>query len=455
LKRFSLVLALAMILCLAFVGSAYANFGPHGGYANDTDSCAGCHRAHTSFSTVQWVDGTDTPTSHSALLVGSASTMTEFCNACHGDTAPGAATNVQSGVFDSGPSGASGIALGAASGTNPANGTYPADGGSVAVAYQTASQFNAPLNGGGFDRMPSPYQWETNATVAYQQTTSAHNMESVGVLWGAGNASDQTLALDCTSCHDPHGTSNYRLLKANVNGVTVGGYESDGITPNAFVFSNETGYPAAGWLKHGDGAAQMLAYRPNYTQTDDTPILHKYADGSKSLSVWCAACHTQYAQRDGSAADPDATYDYGTAEPNAAFNAGLGVVGAQTRHRHPVDVNLDNGKASNANKTLTEAVVDGRTKTDGTLGNTNWVPLEHNTNSAVGFEDNFIGCLTCHRAHGSGVAETGYAAAHLAKNASGVWGPVRDGVPGVDPAKGSSNLLRADNRGVCERCHNK
>ena len=34
--------------------------------------------------------------------------MTEFCNACHGDTAPGASTNVASGIFDSGPSAAIG-----------------------------------------------------------------------------------------------------------------------------------------------------------------------------------------------------------------------------------------------------------------------------------------------------------------------------------------------------------
>ena len=109
LKRISLVLVLALALTLVFVGSAYANFGPHGGYIEDTDSCAGCHRAHTSFSAVTfrprvvpplW-DDADNP---SALLVGSAATMSEFCNACHGDSAPGASTNVIAGLFDGGPS---------------------------------------------------------------------------------------------------------------------------------------------------------------------------------------------------------------------------------------------------------------------------------------------------------------------------------------------------------------
>ena len=56
LKRFSFVLVLSAALVLAFASGAYANFGPHGGYVNDTDACAGCHRAHTSFSTVGWTD---------------------------------------------------------------------------------------------------------------------------------------------------------------------------------------------------------------------------------------------------------------------------------------------------------------------------------------------------------------------------------------------------------------
>ncbi|MDH4140907.1 MAG: hypothetical protein OEV43_10110, partial [Coriobacteriia bacterium] len=96
MKRIILTVA-AAILLVAFSGAeAYANFGPHGGYAADTDSCAGCHRAHTSFSPITWTDPAGN--SHSALLVSSASTMLEFCLACHGDDAPGASTNVVAGV---------------------------------------------------------------------------------------------------------------------------------------------------------------------------------------------------------------------------------------------------------------------------------------------------------------------------------------------------------------------
>ncbi len=422
MKRISIVLALSLALCLAFVGSAYANFGPHGGYIDDTDSCAGCHRAHTSFSTVGWTDTLGTQ-HDSALLVGSAATMTEFCNACHGDTAPGASTNVASGVFDSGPSAASSVATPNASGANGVT-----DGGvSVATMYQTASTFNAPLNGGGFNRMPDPYAWQTSTSVSYKATSSAHKMDVTGPLWGAGASPQQfggTVGLTCTDCHDPHGQSNYRLLKASVNGVTVGGYDSSDV-PTPFVFSNEIGYPVptyvanpgggvqvgslpnGGWLKHEAGAAQMALYRPNYTKTDGTVILHtETLPQTKSMSVWCSACHTNYNQPNAGQA---VTYNYDPYLP------GLGAapqVGSKAYHRHAVDQNM--GAGIGVGRALQEEVVQDSA----------WVPLE-NPPSGGDWSDGYIGCLTCHRAHGSSVEMTGWAAAHLSVNASGTYIPVQ------------------------------
>jgi len=96
------------------------------------------------------------------------------------------------------------------------------------------------------------------------------------------------------------------------------------------------------------------------------------------------------------------------------------------------------------------------------------VPLEldegNDPNDNTLFYQNWIGCLTCHRAHGSSAVMTGWAAASLTTNASGTVIPVQDGIAGVSPDKddvagapvtGSSALLRANQRGVCERCHNK
>jgi hypothetical protein len=464
-----------------FAGSAFANFGPHGGYVNDTDACAGCHRAHTSFSTVGWTDGLGTQHA-SALLVGSASTMTEFCNACHGDAAPGASTNVASGVFDSGPSAGNDIVTGLnkpgailgdvnASWTATVGATSPDQlvYGAGANQVITDSQFGAPLNGGGFDRMPDPYAWQsggnTVGAVNFVASSSVHNMDAAGPLWGSGSAVTQ-LTLTCTDCHDPHGSSNYRLLKAKPNpaGPVVGGYGADNETPNAFVFSNETGYPVpqavydsgnpgggvpvpgysdGGWLKHADGAAQVANYRPNYTDTTGTPILHTDMSTSlstKSMSTWCSACHMNYNQI---TAGATTSYDYSPYMPlDASGASALPQLGVKDYHRHATNQNMAAGIG--ATRALAEQ----------------WVPLETPGSGLDSFANSYIGCLTCHRAHGSSAAMSGWSSAHLVANAAGTYMPAKDSIPGVDPdkgttANGTSALLRANNRGVCERCHNK
>lgn len=431
MKRFSILLGLAAALSLVFVGSAFANFGPHGGYAQDTDSCAGCHRAHSSFSTINYtprVGGellaeNEKP---SALLVGSAATMTEFCNACHGTAAPGASTNVVTGQFDSGPSAPGSIVV-------------PAAWGGVATVYQTGSTALGALNGGGF-RTAGYF----GSAASLNAVTSAHGMEQTGILWGAGNAAaNMTGVLTCTSCHDPHGSSNYRILKDTVNNTAVGGYNPDG-TPNGMVFSTETGYSdvvaTGGWLKHDEGKLQMDAYRPNYTA--ESSVIKAGTQGS-SMSAWCAACHTQYNQN-------SSAYDYGV---NESFNTTS--VGSKTRHRHPVDISVKAGDANLQVLPMESAVATH-------------VPLE--SAGGADYRDDHIGCLTCHYAHGTAAVMTdgGWARAHLETNTSDVWIPVRDAITGVNPDKvgapglvgdpaitGSSALLRINDRGVCERCHNK
>ncbi len=403
LKRFSLVFCLVMALSLVFAGAAFANFGPHGGYATDTDSCAGCHRAHTSFSTVEFEPKVPGPGGNvNALLVGSASTMLEFCYACHGDSAPGASTNVQAGIFDGAASTAAAVAGGALVATTP---TSP---------YQTASTFNMPLNGGGFDQAAYNYSWEENAGAVYKAVTSSHSMERTGVLWGAGNGSNQSTYLICTSCHDPHGSSNYRLLKDTVNNTPVGGYNSTGslgeTAPDAFVYSTEVGYPLTsegGWKKGPDGAAQMAIYKPDYT--GGTPVAAGTLD--KSLSSWCAGCHTGYNHN----SDDPATKNYGSYETT---------VGAQVRHRHPVDIPLTAGDAIIQTPAM-EFVLDKR------------IPLEANV-GAADYRSNNVGCLTCHLAHGSSQDMTGWAAASLSGVglAEGDFIPVIGRRPGCQPGQG-------------------
>lgn len=244
----ALAVAIAASVLLLTPGIALANFAIHGGYPMETDSCAGCHRAHTAASSITWTN--DAQQERSALLLSSADETFEFCLTCHGDDAAGAATNVISGVYE-------------------ARGPY--------------GTLGASLNGGGFER------------VGGMATTSNHTFN--GGSWGAwgGGATGREgiittgygnqIVMSCSSCHDVHGSSNYRILRDVVNGVRVGGYNPvpnnpQNPTPTPFVISNEPGYPAGGWLLHEPGAAQVAGYRPNYT----TPMYAK-APGEDRKSV--------------------------------------------------------------------------------------------------------------------------------------------------------------------------
>ena len=242
-KRLFLATVLVALAALALPTAAFANFAIHGNYVTDTDACAGCHRAHTSVATIGWTDTLGTE-HESALLVTSATEMWQFCYACHDATSQGADTNVQQGIYE---------------------GTLYGTSGAV-------------LNGGGFDSLDE------------SATTSTHMYK--GSSWGAygggyagtgdvflpdGSNAGQgpnafmvgtgnSIKMDCASCHDPHGSANYRILKAVVNGNNVGGYTNTGPTPqdpdpDGFVSSVETGWPLLGFRLH----TPYPAYQPNYT----------------------------------------------------------------------------------------------------------------------------------------------------------------------------------------------
>lgn len=417
MKRLSLIVVLALAIAMLSAGAAYANFGPHGGYATDTDACAGCHRAHSSFSPIARTDYFDDTKAGvgSALLVSSATTMEDFCNACHGADAPGASTNVEEGIFDSGPSGAD---------------TVPIAG---AILYQTSSSLNATLNAGGFESVgPSTGTMTSNHTM--------NSAAAASPMWGAGNSAvsvdAQVSGFTCTNCHDPHGSSNFRLLKDQVNGESVGGYLADG-TPTPFVLSAEITYPQSGWYKGPAGKTQMDAYRPNYT----TPTYRQGVAG-KNMSVWCAACHTEYNVK-------SSAYDYAQYEQDTDSAT---QVGSKTRYRHAVNVSLLAGRDPQltfANEVeLNSALpLEQRYQKDPSVVN------------AKDFDD-FIGCLTCHVAHGTDATMNGWANSELTYDAARTvaWVPqlrtTASPNQGVNP-NFSSSLLRTDNRGVCERCHNK
>lgn len=519
-KKLLILLAAAFVLAL-IPTVAYANFGIHGGYVADTDSCAGCHRAHTATSRITW-----SPGGGNALLVGPPTDQLYiFCYVCHSGGAPGASTNVEAGIFD------------------------------ASVAGQvTESTTDAALNGGGFSEYNS------------HSVTSFHAYDgSSWLAWGQGDqVADTQIAMDCGSCHDPHGSSNYRILKDYVNGHDVGGYLGDFAAdadpdPVPWVVSNEYGFPKVGDTDPMTGGSNPTygfrlhrtypSYQPNYTTA-------RYARGVNpssgafeqrlGMSGWCTACHENYMAKvsitpqtsgDGqittlstdvdwqanramtvvaetsavvSPTDTtipvDATFGNTNDFPTTGYiqieseviqysgkttytftgaTRGIGNTTATThaadtliyvaydasdgygyiaRHRHPMNVPMSN---FTGDRDLTYDPYTFQSSYPTSVAFID-LPLDHDPTVESGAfslseqsydASDWIECLTCHRAHGTDTTMTGYANGGLVSQTfPGGWGswlvPDPNSTSGVPPAEDSA-LLRAPNRGVCERCHNK
>ncbi len=427
-KRALIFAALATMIVVLMVPTAAMAFDTvHGGYAMDTDACAGCHRAHTASSPITWVDGgSDT---RSALLISTAESDEEFCYTCHGSAALGADTNVYDGVFMS----------------------RDGDDGTDEVYNDNLE----PLNGGGFDLAMFPTQHYPGG--------------STWVAWGAGpdgrdgviSMGGEKVVISCTTCHDTHGSSNYRLLKDFVAGIDpasgaqtsiqVGGYDLlDNPTP--WVISTEDGYPAGGWPKGDARMTLYTTYRPDFT--DPRYAIAPGADTNKGISGWCAACHTQMNTKGDSGVifDVDGVADGDYLAEVYDANDGFGLV---ERHRHPTNVTMStfDGSSPIQYEDPTTVPVGDRILP---LGNTAFA------DSLTNEPSDWVDCLSCHVAHGSGATMSGYASvadSTLPVPDTGTKTVTIDGttvvtVGSVPPDYGNA-LLRLDDRGTCQACHYK
>lgn len=438
LKRLAVLAVITAAVAIALTpGVAMANYSIHGGYSMDTDACAGCHRAHTAPSSLTWTNPVAGPGQGtewgSALLISTATENFEFCYACHDSVSLGADTNVETGIYE---------------GDLPGN----TSGGM--------------LNGGGFDDasgFTSQHTYNGSSWWVYGGSTEPSS--ALATLKDSNPGTYVEMA--CSSCHDVHGSSNYRLLKDTLpalqrfgaTAVAVGGYDGSVLTgsgdpinpePVPWVISAEPGYPVGGWLLHEPGAAQVALYQPSYT----TAMYAKSPDGNpvKGMSGWCAGCHIQYMNPTGAETDPysdsfpnePGTDLEGTVDVALAYDS-QDIWGNVVRHRHPINVPLSNYGLHHGVDSLLYNVADD-------------VPLAHDPvdanvdgrvdvgAAAAETSSDWIECLSCHRAHGSNATMEGYA---LVGNVE------LDNSDLFAIENGSNALLRSNNRGVCEQCHNK
>jgi predicted CXXCH cytochrome family protein len=214
--------------------TASADAGPHVTSGSDAtpDKCAGCHRIHTGAN---------------EYLLKEGDTVAAFCYSCHGNGGPGSDLAVQEGKYYG-----AGSVLG------------PPYGGKVTYGA---------LRGGGFESAlintadPTP-DFIGRLTVG-EPVQSWHTIDGTtsGTLWGNGAlgtpGAGPAYTLECTSCHDPHGNGQYRILRPVPSG--------SGATA-----VNVTDQPAP----------------KNYGVNN-----HLYMGADVSLiqiSSWCSTCHTRY-----------------------------------------------------------------------------------------------------------------------------------------------------------------
>ena len=259
MKRLALLFFFAAAWFMFSAPPAVADAGPHiTGSIALTDSCAGCHRVHTAKALALTMD-----------------VQPALCYTCHGATAGGSRLNVRDGL------GYSDNNRGTLSGPLRGGGCENAR---INSAAPTGQQTTPVLQAGSASGIVPVIAVGSASGVV----TSTHSMNGTSLkVWGNGVfPADNSIALRCTTCHDPHGNGNFRILRPIPNG-------SGGSSTPILDVATKT-YTTANYWKVDDVATNTTTFIAN-------------------VSAWCTTCHTRYLAPDGAGSTPlagDNIYTY-------------------------------------------------------------------------------------------------------------------------------------------------
>lgn len=349
------------------------SYGPHGKFTTDTNACGRCHQLHQAKSARLFrFDISLNPNSNNAIY--------GICTYCHN-------FNGQS--------------------------TYDVKDGMI---WDAANQVRYATNGGGFERQlvvegPAALATLVKANSSHQVNRALNGSEYIRFN-APGGAANEHIALKCSSCHNPHGSNNARILVQSIQYYTA-----------------STGAASA--------TRTAITNLPQF-------VLNRFANEQSvyptQISTFCAACHTDYLNDNAA----------------NAGNAGSVLTGTNSSsYRHMINMTVDN---TLNNKT------GGNARNDGTFGydaNTLQLPLgtaDANPLSAPAGNINKVVCTSCHFAHGTGAEMTkdvinGASTIVSTNSAAGQEYNLTTQVGGqwVETIKN----LRMDNRAVCQNCHNR
>jgi predicted CXXCH cytochrome family protein len=418
-RRLALLIACGAAWLVLAAAPALADGGPHvmtvnnGSLGLNADGCAGCHRAHTA---------------QGPFLINAAD-ETALCITCHGVVATGATTDVMSGIQYSlrGVAGVAGTQLGALRG-----------GGfdQARLDPSNAARRAYTLSGGVEFLAKVPVGPALDVTSAHLDVDGGDGVVASGVAWGNGDNSTGAGAgpivdMSCSSCHNPHGNGQYRILNPIPNPTALTGLfaaigapgalvtdtpvinpatgtpdtknytilqvkGTPGVTSSYLLYASQVATAAGAGTFNGIAGTYTAAggdYFHRFVPWNATTIPTRAADApngvpatfTNQMNAWCTACHTRY-----NANDP--------------FTARLDLLGAEDpifRYQHQ-----------------TTPLSDGAS------------------------------CLTCHVSHGSNAVMSGPFSATM---------PFPDGNPKFIPTTTTvvpdSRLLKFNNRGTCQACH--
>ena len=389
LKRLMLLIAAGSLWLFLAAVPVFADGGPHVSAINNGTGNGGATLAADSCAGCH--------RAHTAqgefLLKDSGGIAT--CTSCHGASGLGATTDVENGI-------------------QYVLGTSPIRTGTTLGYLRSGGFVTARIGSGEAYRLAYLQRWQTTRqlakvpvrTAGSQPVTSAHlpNVGGVieaadGVAWGNGPNSATAYAgpavdVECVTCHNPHGNGAYRIL----NPIPIR-------TQRAPTCSSRQR------RRHRSPTRRP----PPQATTATTPSSRRTAAPGRSRRTrWPpSACPQRRATTsgDGSRGTPRA------ARPTTRRTASPG---PSTRRSRP--------GASRATRATSAQGWDVETP--------DAIYKYRHTSNATSRN-----CITCHVAHGSNAQMPGYESANM-EYPGGALAPV-----------GNSRLLKVDNRGTCQLCH--
>ena len=407
MKKLTLLLAAGALWLFLAAVPAFADGGPHVAAVNSgagvgstltADSCAGCHRAHTA----------------QGPLLLAASDEEALCLTCHGAAGTGASTDVESGVQYTLASrnGATGTVLGALRGggfinaridsANPFRLTY------ARTAVETSQRTKVSVLGTG-QAVKSSHLALATGVVAKGVVWGNINPNNPGVTFDSASNPGTTLdGMTCGSCHNPHGNGQYRILNPIPAPETVTGDTFTAATTNALV--TDAALPPA-----GDTRNYTVIQLRNNTGSMTASEVQAIAGYSNLMGDYFHRTVPWDPQVDDTVVGSSTGLTSSDA-PNglqATFDGQINAWCAQCHSRYLAG-------AGSYNTSSGDAIFKYR---------------HTNTSNKP--------CTTCHVAHGSNASMPGGTNTSFSSNF-----PYPDG-----SLSGSSRLLKIDNRGTCQACH--